>query len=403
MPKSYAATPSIGGQGGWLWRPLLGASLSQVVLGIVRPTVSYAGLEFGADAFMIGVIAASYAVLPMLVALPIGAAAGRLRHIGLVPLLSALLLVSACALAAVAPSLGALIGASALLGVANLGVLVGAQSWISRSAPVEEYDGGFGWMTAGMSLGQAVGPLIAGVLVGPVAPTLDGITNALWASAGIAVLIALVFLSSAMRTYDDNDSSTGPRMNVADIVRTPGVARHMVVSAAVLTSVDILTAYLPVIGASVGIGPLLIGAMLAVRGVTSTLSRVLIGPLSRRFSRSDLMIASTGGAALCLALVALAPIPWLMFTALGLGGLFLGLGQPLTMTAVAVALPPRARSSGLAVRLLGNRVAQTAAPLLAGAVTAVIGVGAVLLLQVVGLAASAAWETVTRRRDSQIG
>lgn len=400
MPEG-APTSSIGGEGGWLWRPLLGASLSQVVLGIVRPTVTYAGLEFGADSFMIGVIAASYAVLPMLVALPVGSAAGRLRHIGMLPFASGLLLIAACSLAAVAPSLGALTGASALLGVANLGVLVGAQAWISRSAAVAKYDGGFGWMTAGMSLGQAVGPLIAGALVGSVTPTPGGITNALWASAWIAALVAVVFISHATRTYDD--APLGPQMNVADIVRTSGVARYMVVSAAVLTSVDILTAYLPVIGASVGIGPLLIGAMLAVRGVTSTLSRLLIGPLSRRFSRSNLLIASTGGAALCLTLVAVVPIPSLMFAALALGGFFLGLGQPLTMTAVAVALPPRARASGLAVRLLGNRVAQTVTPILAGAVTAVIGVGAVLLLPVVGLAASAAWERTARRRDDQIG
>lgn len=383
--------------GGWLWRPLIGASLSQIILGIVRPTVSYAGLEFGADPFMIGIIAASYAVLPMLVALAVGSAAGRLRHIGLVPFVSALLLVLACALAAVASSLSALIVASALLGLANLGVLIGAQSWISRSAPIASYDGGFGWMTAGMAFGQAVGPLIAGGLVGPVAPTAEGIAAALWTSAAFAVMTCVVFASRVARGYDDGHS--GERMNVVEIVRTRGVTRYIVVSAAVLTSVDMLTAYLPVIGAAAGIGPLLIGAMLAVRGVMSALSRLLLSPLSRRFPRSRLLVASTSGAAACLALVALAPIPGLMFAALGVGGFFLGLGQPLTMTAVAIALPSRARSSGLAVRLLGNRIAQTVTPLLAGTVTAVFGVRAVLLLQVVGLAASAVWEIAAGRRD----
>ncbi|GAA1062331.1 MFS transporter [Agromyces bracchium] len=381
--------------GGWLWRPLVGATLSQVVLGIVRPTASYAAIDLGADGVMVGVIAAAFAILPMLLAVPVGRVSGRLGRLGIIPGASAIVLVAACALGALAHDLATLAVAGALLGAGNLGVLLGAQSWISRSAPSSRYNDGFGWMTAGMALGQAVGPLVAGLVIGPVEVTSDGIAAAFWSAAAVSAGLGLVFLSRATRAYAPGAAA---EVGTLEILRRPGVARYLVVSAAVLTTVDILTAYLPVLGSAVGIPPVLIGAMLALRGVTSTLSRLLLGPLSRRWSESGLIVASTLGAAICVALIALAPTTIVLFAALGVGGFFLGMGQPLTMTAVAIALPARARSSGLALRLLGNRVAQTATPLLAAMVTAAAGVAAIFILQVAGLLVSAAWESFAARR-----
>lgn len=381
---------------GWLWRPLLGATLSQVVLGIVRPTASYAGLDLGADAALIGVIAASFAIVPMVVALPVGALAGRLRRIGIVPALAAILLVIACALAAQSKSIGALVAASALVGVANLGILVGAQAWITRSAPPERYTGGFGWMTAGMALGQGIGPLVAGMAIDSTAGDVArGTAQAFWIAAGAAAALFVVFVSPAARSYDDQRAA--PAGSLA-ILRTPGVLRYVVVSAAVLTSVDILTAYLPLVGTQHGISPVLVGAMLAVRGIASMLSRVLLGPLGRRFDASGLIVVSLVGTAMSMLVVALVPVTWVLFAVMVVGGFFLGMGQPLTMTAVAVVLPARDRASGLALRLLGNRIAQTAAPLLAGAVAAGVGLAGVFLLQVVGLAVSAVWEISAHRR-----
>lgn len=381
-------------RGGWLWRPLLGASLSQIVLFAVRPAASYAGLELGADPATIGIIAASFAVLPMLIALPLGAFAGRLSRIAIVPFFSGMLLIAACIVGAMATTLAALIVACALVGVSNLGVLLGAQAWISRSAPAAAYNDGFGWMTAGMALGQAVGPLLAGFTVGPVNPTREGISLTFSLCAVLAVPVAAVFASGAVRRYGSagGDGAAG----FGSILRTPGVTRAIFVSAAVLTSVDILTAYLPVLGAQAGISPVVVGSMLAVRGISSMLSRLLLGPLERRFGQRALIVTSVLGAAICLAVIAALPAPTVMFSALVIGGFLLGMGQPLTMTAVAVALPARQRSSGLAMRLLGNRIAQLAIPLLAGAVASVFGVASVMVVQVAALTASGIWEAAVR-------
>lgn len=373
---------------------MLGATLSQIALGAARPSASYAGLALGADAAVIGLIAASFAVLPMLVALPIGAVAGRIARIGVVPAASSALLVAGCALGALATSIPLLLLACAVIGVANLGLLIGAQAWIARSAPVVRYNDGFGWMTAGMALGQAIGPLLSGWSIGLSASEQDGIAQSFWIAAGVGAVIVVVFASGAIRRDDDEPDA---RVGATEILGTPDVARYIVVSAAVLTSVDILIAYLPLLGAENGVAPVIVGTMLAVRGIASMLSRLLLGPLVRRFGQSALIVASAIGAAVCLAVVVSAPVPAVMFPALAVGGFLLGMGQPLTMSAVAVALPASARSSGLALRLLGNRIAQTATPLLAGGVSVAFGARSALLLQVVGLVASGAWEYAVRR------
>lgn len=382
--------------GGWLWRPLVGATLSQVVLGIVRPTISYAALDRGADALVVGLVAASFAVIPMLIALPVGALAGRLRFIAAVPFISALLLLAGALLATVSVDLPTLVLASALLGTGNLGLLLGCQTWIARSAPAADYSVGFGWLTAGMAAGQAIGPLVAGLLIGAGRATPGGISAAFLAAAVCALAIAVLFVSRASRRYPEaaSEEKVGPTA----MLRSPAIVRYIVLSAAVLTAVDLVTAYLPLVGDRVGIPPVVIGAMLAVRGLASTVSRVFLGALSRRFSASALIAASAFGAAGSLLFVALLPLPPVLFVALAIGGLFLGMGQPLTMTAVAVLLPARARSSGLAFRLVGNRIAQTAMPVLAGAVAGAFGVTAIFLAQVGVLVACGVWEA--RRREN---
>jgi hypothetical protein len=84
--------------------------------------------------------------------------------------------------------------------------------------------------------------------------------------------------------------------------------------------------------------------------------------------------------------------PVVLLIALTLAGAFLGLAQPLTISEVAKALPPRSRSAGLGVRMFGNQVAQTTVPLVAGALAVAVGVGSIFVAQSLWLGASSVWE-----------
>nr|WP_277816570.1 MFS transporter [Microbacterium invictum] len=173
--------------------------------------------------------------------------------------------------------------------------------------------------------------------------------------------------------------------------------RYVFVSAAVLTSVDLLTAYLPLIGENIGLSPITVGLLLGVRGTTSMISRMFLGLLARRWSSSGLLLWSTAGSAVALVTVALSSQPVLLFAAMVFGGFFLGVAQPLSITIIIATLAPRARSRALGVRMLGNQLAQVLVPLAAGALALVLGPGAVFLAQAAGLMASAGWELAARR------
>ncbi|MEZ3158928.1 MFS transporter [Microbacterium sp. BWT-B31] len=373
-------------RGGWLWQPTVGTLVSQAALGIARPALTYAAISQDANSFTIGLIVAAYGLLPMTLAVPVGRVAGRLRHIGIVPFASAVILIAGCVLPMLWESPIVLIMASALMGTASVGIALGTQAWITRTAAPDNYTRDFGWQSAGASLGQSIGPACAGLLIGPGVLSEDRISLALGAAALLAVVTAAVLASRATRAYEGDDHE------VSSVTRTPGILRYIFASTSVLTSIDLITAYLPVIGEQSGIAPTVIGAMLSVRGMTSMLSRLLLGPLARRWNLSTLLMVSTAGSAATVIFVAFSREPSVLFITLALSGVFLGIAQPLTVSAVAAALPPRSRSAGLGVRMFGNQLAQTTVPLVAGALAVLLGVGSIFVIQAVWLGSSSLWE-----------
>ena len=58
-------------------------------------------------------------------------------------------------------------------------------------------------------------------------------------------------------------------------------------------------------------------------------------------------------------------------------GFALGIGQPLTMTIITIAVPSHTRGTWLALRLSANRVGQTVLPATIGLCSAVAGVSGV--------------------------
>ena len=67
----------------WLWALLINVALAQASIYVMRPMITYRAIENGASSFEIGVIASIYALLPLLVAVPMGRWVGRLGEIPL--------------------------------------------------------------------------------------------------------------------------------------------------------------------------------------------------------------------------------------------------------------------------------------------------------------------------------
>jgi MFS family permease len=382
---------------GWLGRVLAALVLTQAAMFLARPVTSYRALALGADERVIGLITASFAVVPLLVAVPLGRVADRRRPVGMLAG-GVLLLVASYLLLGLAGTLAGLATWSALLGLGHLALILAAQSLIAQQSADSEHDRDFGLMSAAVSLGQLVGPVVGGlVLSAGAAGSLAGATTRafLVAAALGALSLPFCFGTGAGGAGNGREPDGGRPMSARDIVRAPGVPAGMFASVAVLAAVDIITAYLPVIGERNGIGPAVVGALLSLRAAASILSRLLIPWMVRALGRVRLIAVSAAGSALAMAVLPVPDRAAPLAAILVLAGFFLGIGQPLTMSLIVQAVPDDARGTALAIRLTGNRVGQVATPAAAGLVAGAAGIAAAFWLLGGLLVVAAA--TVARR------
>lgn len=390
----------------WLWLLCAAGALTQSGLNLLRPITSYKLIALGAGPITIGVVTAVYALLPLFAAVWLGKLSDRMSSLRLMIAVGVLLLGAGGVGLVLSPNVTGVAVASALLGMGHLAFTVGGQTTIARTATNDQLDAGFGWFTASYSVGQMVGPILGGALLGTVAVTgspdsMDRIHLALWVGAllavGAVVPVVLKFGASPIRPVRAaTDDDAGPSMS--RILTTRGMTPYMVASLGLLAMIDILTAFLPVIGEEAGVAPVVIGVLLAVRGGASILSRIVLPWLSRRFSRKALLKTSLLVAALTLAVPPVVITQeWLAAIFLGIGGFFLGLGQPLTMSMITTSVPDHWRGSALAVRLMGNRLGQVGMPVLAGVVAAPLGPAAAIWIAC-GVLAASGLERTTRDR-----
>jgi len=388
----------------WLLPLLVCAVFVQTALNLARPLVTYRVIGLGGDALAVGLVTAAFAILPLAVAMPLGRLTDRLR--GLVGILTIGLLLSAGGTLAMSTtdSLPALAATSAVLGLGQLVFMLSAQGIIARWSGDHRLDRGFGLFTAAVAVGQLLGPLLVGGLLGDASGTalLEASRVAFWVAAGIALLSVPVAGLVALRVPRMPRRPVGqarePIESGVALMRYSGVKATMYASLALLSTVDILTAYLPLLGEQRGVSPMAVGVLLAVRSAATISSRLLLDVMLRWRSREWLIVISAGGSAVALAVVPIEGIGLVgMGAAMVVGGFLLGVGQPLTMSLLAIAVPGNARSSVLALRMVANRVGQVAVPGAAGVIAASAGAAGAWWLSCVVLATAA---VVSRRSGS---
>ncbi|GAA3187664.1 MULTISPECIES: MFS transporter [Streptomyces] len=363
-----------GGNRGWLLRLVIAFSFAQGAVSMARPAVSYRALALGADERAVGVIAGVYALLPLFAAVPLGRRTDRGRCAPLLPA-GVVLISGGCALSGVAGSLWTMALWSGVMGLGHLCFVIGAQSLVARQSAPHEQDRNFGHFTIGASLGQLIGPVAAGALIGGSDMARSSALALLVAGAGGAAALTSLWRIERPGARASR-AERAERVPVRGILRARGVPAGILISLAVLSATDILTAYLPVVGEHRGIDPAVVGLLLSLRAAATIACRLVLTPLLRLLGRTVLLTVTCLLAALLCAGVAL-PVPvWALALILAVLGFCLGVGQPLSMTTVVQAAPAGARSTALALRLTGNRLGQVAAPAAAGLIAGVAGVAA---------------------------
>ena len=364
----------------WTRKLLWSSTITQGIIYIVRPMITYRALEIDASPAMIGVIAALYALLPVAMALTFGRWVGVIGEGRFVILGTAGMIISSTALL-VAASIQVLAIAAALAGLAHLACMVGGQTMVSLRSPSDKYESNFGYYTFSASLGQMIGPILGTLVAGSTGVLPKSITNAFL----LALIFSFVALIPVLSWRGDAPTVVAAKSNHGTLKSAGVLLRNKKVFAAIYTSMaissvgDILVVFLPLYGSEKSFSSLSIGVIIAIRAGASMLSRISLGALSARYSTKNILIYSNSISIAMCALMGFAPNPWVLAFIVLIAGFSLGVGQPLTMSLVSLATKPEERALAVSARLTGNRFGQFVIPAGAGLLAASSGTSAVFI------------------------
>lgn len=370
--------------------------VGQAVFNGGRVLLSYRVLGFGGDAVTVGVFTAAFSLVPLLIALR----AGRLVDDGHAPAVmraGLIATVAATAVMAWSGGLAVLLAGYVALGFAHMTTLIAAQGMVSRlRGTTTGLDSLFAYFTLGISVGQLLGIVFSGWIAagGQGDGGVDTTPALLWLTAlGACALVGGWPIASAFRRLVPDAERPGggapAHLPVSRMLVLPGMPAAMGASISVIVAIDLLTAYMPVLGEEMGLSVGEVTVILAARSGLAVVSRALMPWALARVDRDRVLVAMIAAGAVPLLVTPMLGEAWMLAVATGICGFAWGFVMPMTMTWVSSLVPDTDKAIALSVRLMGNRLAQVALPAAAGALAASAGVATVFVISGAVLGASA--------------
>ncbi len=380
----------------WLWALLINVAFAQASIYVMRPMITYRAIENGASSFEIGLIASIYALLPLIVAVPMGRWVGRLGEIPLLVVGSVSFIALGISFAFLNDVIAIAI-ATAVAGVAHLANVAASQAMVASRSPVELQDHNFGYFSFSTSLGHTFGPIIGGFIAGSSGVLPESSSSAFVFAAILAALslIPFVIYRGLHEVKSKAEREAAGSIKARAVMRRPGIKPAIWTSLAVASTNDVLVVILPLVGTEYGISPVVIGAILSIRSGAAMISRFFLGRSTSRFGSARVMNYSIFISAILLFASVYATSALALGAAMAVIGFLLGMGQPLTMSIVSRKTPIEERAMAISIRLFGNRFGQFLVPIGAGALAAPFGSGAVFA-GLAGLIASAGVVSISK-------
>ncbi len=339
-----------------------------------KVAVSLYALDLGAGAAEVGILAALFALFPLLLAVQVGRISDRYGvrlpiAAGSVAMAAGLLLPFA------GGGLAALFLCPALIGLGHIFFHVSVHSLVGSLGDAAERTRNFSTFALGGSIAAFIGPSAAGFAI-----ELAGYRTAFAVLAVAAALPALYVLAHRGlipgRAHPRQEETAGSAM---DLLAIPALRRTLIMSGVALTGIELFSFYLPIYGRAIGLAPSTIGMILSSYALAGFAVRVVMHRLAERFTEVGVLTGSLFIAALAyLAIPSLSEATLLAVAAFALG-LALGSAQPLTIILTYNHAPAGRSGEALGMRIMANKVTQIAVPLAFGGMGAAMGAAPVFL------------------------
>jgi MFS family permease len=374
--------------------------LLQVAVTLARPVSTYRMLALGADGTALGLAAACFAVPPMLLAVGFGRWAEKHHPAYLLEFGLAVAAAASFGLV-VSESVPTIALATTALGVGHMSGTIGAQSMMAQSQSSLTRINRFGMLTTFSALGQIVGPIAGGVIIGhSEQPSLDSTSSALLVAACVFVAGVPPAVLAWRSKIQQSTIRTGRAQRVWQLLRRPGMPGALMTSFSAKSGIDLLLVYLPLLGASAGLKPSQVGLLLGISSTGAVLARAATPLFVRRIPTLRLTVSATAVASACLVVIAVSDSMVPLTIAMSVLGFALGLSQTTTMDWVVNLVDETSRGSALGLRVATNRLGQTVILVAAGAVSGWLGVQMAFILLAVVMLGTAGSGLVSARRDS---
>ena len=373
--------------------PLLASTLLvQMVTSLVRVTISYRAVELDLSIVWLGLIAATFAICPILIAVRVGRFIDR-GHDALTTWVGSAIFFAAIAGFAIWSSSTGLLLFSTIMGTGHIMLMASQQMLCVRAAGPRGLESAFGNFMVANAIGQGLGPYVVGFLGGssPAPPT------QLLFLVGSALALLSLAVSLTMRPRKQGPAAVADKqvVPVGQLLRVPGLAAVIMAGVILVSASDSVVVYIPLLGAERRIDVHDIGLLLTVRAAASMLARVFYARMVASFGRWPLMIWGTLSCGAAYAGIA-APLPlWAMYAVIAVMGFSFGLASTLSITIVVDLTTAGAQGTANSIRIMANRAGQFVMPFGAGLVAAAAGLAGLFLmlaLAIAGAAGALAWK-----------
>jgi predicted MFS family arabinose efflux permease len=374
------------------------AFVEQAVITIARVATTYRAVELDLSVVWLGVITAVYAVLPIVIGVPIGRFIDR-GYDAATTWMGAGLLIVGCAGFVLFPNLAGILISTAIIGTAHLLFVVSQQIQCTRCGTgpgaMERAIGNY--MVANAA-GQGVGPYIVAVAGGSASVPPTQLLFAISLGGAVLTMACALLTKSTGAHKLPVDRAKVP---LRDLLFAPGLTTIIVVSVITVVAQDLIVVYLPLLGSDRGMSVDAVGTLLAVRAVASMLSRLIYARLHVAFGRIPLTLTSTFVSAVAYALLAFPlPLP-VLYAAIAVAGFALSISITASIAGVLTIASGGAIGTANSLRTMASRIGQSIIPIVASLVAAATGTGSIFVIIGIGLAASgAAVRFDSKRTDS---
>ena len=328
-------------------------------------------LELGAGPFDIGLLLATYALFPLLLAVYAGKVSDRYGvRIPMVAGMSGMTL--GVFLPFVWSTLPALYIAAAVTGAGFIFVQVSMQSLTGALGSGEARTHNFNLYALAIATADFVGPVLAGFLIdhsGHVA------TYLYLSLLNVLALTGLLFLWRRIPAASKPEDRGQQRMT--DLLRSAELRRIFITSAVVIAGLDLFQLYLPLYGHSVGLSASAIGMVLGAFAAAAFVVRAMIPRLVRQYGEEVTLTYSLFLAAATCVLIPFFSSAVLLGVIAFVLGLGLGLGQPLSVMLTYNHSPPGRAGEALGLRIAINNSIHVVVPPVFGAIGTVLGLAPV--------------------------